>query len=53
MKIKHQNDTKSHTLLFISDHELVRYESSCGHKIVEVTRKQIGDEHGREKNKTK
>ena len=44
-----KNDTKSHTLLFISHYKLVRYESSCGHKIKEFTPKQIGDEHGRGK----
>ena len=49
MKTKHKNDTKSHTLLFISHYLLVRYESSCCHKIEEVTPKQIGDEHGRKK----
>ena len=48
-KTKHQNDTKSHTLLFISHYYLIRYESSSGHKIEEVTPKQIGDEHGRKK----
>ena len=45
-----KNDTKSHTLL-ISHYQLVRYESSCGHKIEEVTPKQIGDGHGRKKRK--
>ena len=30
---------------------MVRYKSSCGHKIEEVTPKQIGDEHGRKKTK--
>ena len=54
MKIKHQYNTKSHTFLFISHYQLVRYESSCGHKIEEVTPKQTGNEHGRsEKSKTK
>ena len=53
MKTKHQNNTKSHTLLFISHYSLVHYEPSCGHKIEEVTPKQTRNEHGRRKNKTK
>ena len=51
MKTKHQNNTKSHTtlLLFISHDQLVCYESSCGHKVEEVTPKQTGYEHVRRK----
>ena len=32
---------------------MVRYESSCGHKIEEVTPKQIGGEHGRKRKEKK
>ena len=41
---KKTNQNK-HTLLFISHYKLARYESSCGHKIQELTPKQIGNEH--------
>ena len=40
-------------LWFISHFQLARYESSCGHRIEDVTPKQTGNEHGRKKqNKT-
>ena len=32
---------------------MVRYESSCGHKVEEVTPKQIGGEHGRKRKEKK
>ena len=51
MKTKHKNSTKSHTLLIISHYLLVRYESSCGHKIEEAIQKQTGNEYGRRKTK--
>ena len=38
-------------LLLISYYQLIRYESSCGHKIEGVTPKQTGNEHGQRKQK--
>ena len=46
---KKQNKTRLHTLALFSfiSHELIRYESSHGHKIEGANPKQIGNEHGR------
>ena len=45
---KNETQTKVRMVL-ISHYQLIRYESSCGHKIEGVTPKQTGNEHGQTK----